>query len=75
MTSTQDIVAKLWPLCHVPRDDGTTYHEYVTELTFLLFLKMMKATDRENLLLKGYRWDDLTGKRQSRRGSALLCRA
>ena len=62
MTSTQDIVAKLWSLCHVLRDDGITYHEYVTELTFLLFLKMMKETDRENLLPKGYRWDDLTGK-------------
>jgi type I restriction enzyme M protein len=37
--TTQDIVAKLWNLCHVLRDDGITYHEYVTELTFLLFLK------------------------------------
>ena len=62
MTSTQDIVAKLWSLCHVLRDDGITYHEYVTELTFLLFLKMMKETDRENLLPKGYRWDDLNSK-------------
>ena len=38
MTTTQDIVAKLWSLCHVLRDDGITYHEYVTELTYLLFL-------------------------------------
>ena len=35
MTTTQDIVARLWNLCHVLRDDGITYHEYVTELTFL----------------------------------------
>src|ERR1700678_2703218 len=42
--NTQDIVQKLWNLCHVLRDDGITYHEYVTELTFLLFLKMMKET-------------------------------
>jgi type I restriction enzyme M protein len=40
MTITQDIVARLWNLCHVLRDDGVSYHEYVTELTFLLFLKM-----------------------------------
>jgi len=53
MPDTQDIVAKLWSLCHVLRDDGITYHEYVTELTFLLFLKMMKETERENLLPKG----------------------
>ena len=62
MTSTQDIVAKLWSLCHVLRDDGITYHEYVTELTFLLFLKMMKETEQEKLLPAGYRWDDLTEK-------------
>ncbi|MEZ6049289.1 MAG: N-6 DNA methylase [Planctomycetaceae bacterium] len=60
MTTTQDIVAKLWSLCHVLRDDGITYHEYVTELTFLLFLKMMKETEQESVLPKGYRWDDLT---------------
>jgi type I restriction enzyme M protein len=62
MTSTSDIVAKLWSLCHVLRDDGITYHEYVTELTFLLFLKMMKETEQEKLLPDGYRWDDLTSK-------------
>ena len=36
MTQTSDIVAKLWNLCHILRDDGVTYNEYVTELTFLL---------------------------------------
>ena len=40
MPTTQDIVQKLWNLCHVLRDDGITYHQYVTELTYLLFLKM-----------------------------------
>ena len=42
MTTTQDIVAKLWNLCHLLRDDGISYHAYVSELTYLLFLKMMK---------------------------------
>lgn len=59
MATTQDIVAKLWNLCHVLRDDGITYHEYVTELTFLLFLKMTKETGAESQIPKGYRWDDL----------------
>ncbi|MCB1727779.1 MAG: type I restriction-modification system subunit M N-terminal domain-containing protein, partial [Gammaproteobacteria bacterium] len=45
--STQDIVAKLWNLCNVLRDDGVTYHQYVTELTYLLFLKMAEETDTE----------------------------
>jgi tRNA A37 methylthiotransferase MiaB len=44
MASTNDIVQKLWNLCHVLRDDGVTYHQYVTELTYLLFLKMAKET-------------------------------
>jgi len=56
MTTTHDIVAKLWALCHVLRDDGVTYNEYVTELTFLLFLKMLEETGRETRLPKDYRW-------------------
>ncbi|MER8368046.1 N-6 DNA methylase [Mesorhizobium sp. M1378] len=56
MTSTTDIVAKLWGLCNVLRDDGVTYNEYVTELTYLLFLKMLEETKRENRLPDNYRW-------------------
>jgi type I restriction enzyme M protein len=58
-TVTTDIVSKLWNLCTLLREDGVTYHQYVTELTFLLFLKMMKEQKREAALPKGYRWDDL----------------
>ena len=42
--ATSEIVAKLWNLCNVLRDDGVTYHQYVNELTYLLFLKMMQET-------------------------------
>src|SRR5437763_3503793 len=59
MTSTTDIVAKLWSLCHVLRDDGVTYNEYVTELTFLLFLKMLEETGKESRLPKTFRWKEL----------------
>jgi type I restriction enzyme M protein len=59
MSNTQDIVQKLWNLCHILRDDGITYHEYVTELTFLLFLKMMEETGREDQLPAKHRWKDL----------------
>lgn len=45
--TTQEIVAKLWNLCNVLRDDGITYHQYVTELTYILFLKMAKETGIE----------------------------
>jgi type I restriction enzyme M protein len=59
---TQDIVAKLWALCHVLRDDGITYNEYVTELTYLLFLKMLAETRREDGLPAEYRWGALAGR-------------
>lgn len=62
MTSTQDIVQKLWNLCHVLRSDGVTYHQYVTELTYILFLKMAEETGQETQLPNGYRWKDLVGK-------------
>mgnify|MGYP005615859621 CR=1 FL=1 len=45
--TTQEIVSKLWNLCNVLRDDGITYHQYVTELTYILFLKMAKETGTE----------------------------
>ena len=61
-TVTHDIVAKLWNLCNVLKDDGVTYHQYVTELTYLLFLKMAKETGTEDQIPDGYRWDDLEAK-------------
>lgn len=60
--NTQEIVSKLWNLCNVLRDDGITYHQYVTELTYILFLKMAKETDTEDKIPEGYRWDDLISK-------------
>jgi len=57
--TTQDIVGRLWNLCHVLRDDGVSYQEYVTELTFLLFLKMMEETGREERIPAAYRWATL----------------
>ncbi|AKA69326.1 N-6 DNA methylase [Clostridium scatologenes] len=60
--NTQEIVSKLWNLCNVLRDDGITYHQYVTELTYILFLKMAKETGAEEKIPEGYRWDDLKSK-------------
>ena len=60
--TTQEIVSKLWNLCNVLRDDGITYHQYVTELTYILFLKMAKETGAENQIPEAYRWDKLTAK-------------
>jgi type I restriction enzyme M protein len=60
-----DIVAKLWHLCNILRDGGITYPEYVTELTYLLFLRMAEETGSESKLPKGYRWSDLASKSPS----------
>lgn len=57
--NTQEIVAKLWNLCNVLRDDGITYHQYVTELTYILFLKMAKETGTDESIPEEYRWDEL----------------
>lgn len=60
--TTQEIVSKLWNLCNVLRDDGITYHQYVTELTYILFLKMAKETGTESQIPEAYRWDVLKTK-------------
>ena len=60
--STQDIVQKLWNLCNVLRDDGITYHQYVTELTYILFLKMADETGADKDIPKAYRWGSLTSR-------------
>ena len=60
--TTQEIVTKLWNLCNVLRDDGITYHQYVTELTYILFLKMAKETLIEDKFPVDYRWDILASK-------------
>jgi type I restriction enzyme M protein len=60
--TTNDIVGKLWNLCNILKDDGVTYHQYVTELTYLLFLKMAMETGSEEQLPEGYRWSDLESR-------------
>ena len=60
--STQEIVNKLWGLCNVLRDDGITYHQYLNELTYILFLKMAEETGVESNIPDGYRWKDLAAK-------------
>ena len=58
-TTTHDIVAKLWNLCNVLKDDGVTYHQYVSELTYLLFLKMAQETGQEQGIPQEWRWQVL----------------
>ncbi len=57
--TTQHLINKLWNLCNLLRDDGVTYHEYLNELTYLIFLKMVEETGQEELIPEGYRWSDI----------------
>ncbi|MFN5982242.1 MAG: N-6 DNA methylase [Fluviicola sp.] len=66
--SSQEISQKLWNLCNVLRDDGVTYHQYLNELTYILFLKLSdiqiqkKSSDKVGFahqIPEEYRWETL----------------
>ncbi|MDZ8242000.1 MAG: class I SAM-dependent DNA methyltransferase [Nostoc sp. ChiQUE01a] len=40
------IIQKLWNYCNVLRDDGVSYSDYVEQLTYLLFLKMVEEQNQ-----------------------------
>ncbi|HEY0627529.1 MAG TPA: N-6 DNA methylase [Allosphingosinicella sp.] len=54
-----NIVQRIWNLCHILRGDGVSYHEYISELTYLLFLKIAAENKIEELIPAGYRWGDI----------------
>ena len=60
--NNQEIVQKLWNECNVLRDDGVSYQDYITELTYILFLKMSKEQDQQDDIPEKYRWDNLVSK-------------
>nr|WP_250548099.1 N-6 DNA methylase [Pseudomonas congelans] len=60
--ATSDIVGKLWSLCNILKDDGVTFHQYVIELTYLLFLKMADETGSDAHIPKNCSWKELVAK-------------
>lgn len=64
--SAEEIANKLWGLCNVLRDDGVTYHQYLNELTYLLFLRMSEVRDFEKDIPKKYRWSTLVGTKDNK---------
>ncbi|WP_433279542.1 N-6 DNA methylase [Pseudonocardia xinjiangensis] len=59
MNSTGTLVRRLWSLCNVLRDDGISYQDYLSELTYLLFLKLADEQGTEFELPEQYRWSNL----------------
>jgi len=52
-----DVVNKLWDFCNYLRHDGITYGDYIEQLTYLLFLKMVQ--EKDITMPKGCSWNDL----------------
>lgn len=55
-----DIVGKLWGFCHTLRHDGIDYGDYIEQLTYLLFLKMIEEKGAE--IPSKYSWPVLREK-------------
>lgn len=65
ISSSQQIVSKLWNYCNVLRDDGLSYQDYVEQLTYLLFLKMSQEQvelGKESPVPRKYAWPTLVAK-------------
>ncbi|MEM9985145.1 MAG: N-6 DNA methylase [Bacteroidota bacterium] len=58
--SAEQVAQKLWNLCNVLRDDGVTYHQYLNELTYILFLRLSEVKGFAEDLPEVYRWSTLT---------------
>ena len=72
MSDESGIVSKVWNLASVLRDDGVSYGDYLEQLTYLLFLKVVEEFAkppyyRQLAVPEGYDWSAL----RSRRGAEL----
>jgi type I restriction enzyme M protein len=64
---SQQVVQKLWSYCHVLRDDGLSYGDYVEQLTYLLFLKMAHEQtqppwNRTSIIPEEFAWPSLMAR-------------
>jgi type I restriction enzyme M protein len=66
VTKPAAIVQRLWNYCHVLRDDGVSYGDYVEQLTYLLFLKLAAGRE-QSAIPPAWGWASLLG----RQGEAL----
>jgi len=77
--NSQTLVAKVWNFAHVLRDQGVSYQAYISQISYLLFLKMdeerVTRIGEASLLPEGARWSDireLSGEALSARYARLL---
>ena len=67
MTPTSTLVNKVWSFCHVLRDAGLSYGDYLEQLTYLIFLKMaheyrQPPYSRDLGIPEGCGWPSLTSR-------------
>ena len=77
--NAQTLVAKVWNFAHVLRDQGVSYQAYISQISYLLFLKMdeerVEQIGEASLLPIGSRWadiKDLAGEELATRYTAIL---
>ncbi|MEW1793116.1 type I restriction-modification system subunit M [Streptomyces niveus] len=71
VAQTNSLVAKLWNYCNVLRDNGLSTIEYVEQLSYLLFLKMVDEirndpfteSDAKSVVPAEYDWKSLASKK------------
>ena len=60
----QTLTKKVWTLATTLAGQGIGFTDYITQLTYLLFLKMddenVKMFGEDSAIPEGYRWEDLT---------------
>lgn len=60
----QNLTKKVWTLATTLAGQGIGFTDYITQLTYLLFLKMddenVKMFGEDSAIPEGYRWEDLT---------------
>ena len=72
MTTSSSVGQKLWNYCNVLRDAGLSYGDYLEQLTYLIFLKMMDERSQPPFtrlpdyqpapVPKGYDWSSLMAR-------------
>ncbi len=68
MSNESSIVSKVWSFASILRDDGVGYGDYLEQLTYLLFLKMVDEFakppyNRKIAVPEGFAWENLKAKR------------
>ncbi len=67
MSSSTALVERLWNYCHILRDAGLSYGDYLEQLTYLIFLKMADEQtkvpyNRAPIVPKALDWESLLNR-------------